>query len=465
MKQSNQDCICAVATGGVEAAIALIRLSGEDALQIISKSFIPVNKQFLTEPKASRLYFGKLYHEDELIDEVLVSVFHAPKSYTGENLVEISCHGSVYIQKKILNVLLANGSRMAEPGEFTKRAFLNGKLDLNQAEAVSDLIASESKAAHDLALQQMKGGFSKEIASMRNDLLNLVSLMELELDFSEEDVEFADRAELKRLMQQISEKISMLLEGFQYGNVIKNGMPVVIIGKPNVGKSTLLNLLLKEDRAIVSEIPGTTRDSIEDEMVIEGLRFRFIDTAGIRETNDLIEGEGIKRAYNRIKKAGIILLLTEATDDLNEISQIISSIASKLKQPFPALFILQNKTDLYPPEVLNLSKIKNWENIYTLSISAKTGEGIPELTIAMVEYINSLKGNAEIVLSNMRHVEALQNAKIALQQAMYALQHNVSGDLVSQDLREVLHHLGLITGQINTEEVLGAIFNRFCIGK
>jgi tRNA modification GTPase len=466
MKNHVTDTICAISTGGIEAAIALIRLSGPEAIEIANKIFQSKQIATLNEAQGYRMYFGTISEQQTEIDEVLLSVFFAPKSYTGENMVEISCHGSLFIQQRILELLQTNGARIAEPGEFTKRAFLNGKMDLNQAEAVSDLIASDSKAAHHLALKQMKDGFSREIKTMRNDLLKLVSLMELELDFSEEDVEFADRTELNALMTAISNKISNLLSGFRYGNVLKNGMPVVIAGKPNVGKSSLLNALLKEDRAIVSHIPGTTRDSLEDDMVISGIRFRFIDTAGLRETSDEIEGEGIRRAYDKIKKAGIVLLMVDSQDDVSTVMSIISSLREIINESEAHCFLLQNKADIHPAHVLEPSKLQQQiPRISTFVISAKTGNGISELTDAMVNSVQVMKGKADIVLSNMRHVEALKNASESLNRALEALNLGIPSDLVSQDLREVLHHLGLITGEISTDEVLGEIFRRFCIGK
>lgn len=466
MKNHVTDTICAISTGGIEAAIALIRLSGPEAIAIANKIFQSKQIATLNEAQGYRMYFGTISEQQTEIDEVLLSVFFAPKSYTGENMVEISCHGSLFIQQRVLELLQTNGARIAEPGEFTKRAFLNGKMDLNQAEAVSDLIASDSKAAHHLALKQMKDGFSREIKTMRNDLLKLVSLMELELDFSEEDVEFADRTELNALMTAISNKISNLLSGFRYGNVLKNGMPVVIAGKPNVGKSSLLNALLKEDRAIVSHIPGTTRDSLEDDMVISGIRFRFIDTAGLRETSDEIEGEGIRRAYDKIKKAGIVLLMVDSQDDVSTVMSIISSLREIINESEAHCFLLQNKADIHPAHALEPSQLQQQvPRISTFVISAKTGNGISELTDAMVNSVQVMKGKADIVLSNMRHVEALKNASESLDRALQALSAGVPSDLVSQDLREVLHHLGLITGEISTDEVLGEIFRTFCIGK
>ncbi len=466
MKNYVTDTICAISTGGIEAAISVVRLSGPGAILIADKIFQSKQLPNLSHAKGYRMYFGKISDQQAEIDEVLLSVFFAPKSYTGENMIEISCHGSLFIQQRILELLQTNGARIADPGEFTKRAFLNGKMDLNQAEAVSDLIASDSKASHNLALNQMKDGFSREIKTMRDDLLKLVSLMELELDFSEEDVEFADRTELKDLMKKILEKVKTLRLGFRYGNVLKNGMPVVIAGKPNVGKSSLLNTLLKEDRAIVSNIPGTTRDSLEDDMVIDGIRFRFVDTAGLRETNDEIEGEGIRRAYAKMQKAGIVLLMVEADDSVEAVEQMLQQVVGRINDFDASCFLLQNKADIASPLLLNNKKLEiMYPGIKLFTLSAKTGDGIPELIDAMVNSVRVMKGNADIILSNMRHVEALKNAQEALNRALGALIGGIPSDLVSQDLREVLHHLGLITGEISTDEVLGQIFSTFCIGK
>lgn len=463
---NNNDCICAISTGSVESAIALIRLSGADALEIVNKAFRAKNAKRYENPEAYRLYFGDIYDGEEQIDEVLVSIFFAPHSYTGENMVEISCHGSLYIQQRILELMQKHGARIASPGEFTQRAFLNGKMELNQAEAVADLIASDSKASHQLAINQMKDGFSNEIKTMRGKLLNLVSLMELELDFSEEDVEFADRSQLLGLLGEVKVKIQSLLNGFKYGNVLKNGMPVVIAGKPNVGKSTLLNALLKEDRAIVSDIPGTTRDSLEDDMVIDGIRFRFIDTAGLRQTGDVIEEEGIRRAYARLEKAGLILLMTDINDSREDVLAMLNDVKERLENDSASLFVIQNKSDLGDLSDVSINDIHDiWTSAQLFRISAKHGNGMETLLEAMVESVRSMKGASDIILSNMRHVDALENALTATLRGEEAMEMGIPSDLISQDIREVLHHLGLITGEINTDEVLGNIFKNFCIGK
>lgn len=465
MFQQN-DSICAISTGSVEAAIAVVRLSGENSLDIISKCFQAKDEKRFEKAEAYRLYFGSFMDGEDIVDQVLLSLFKVPNSYTGENMVEISCHGSLYIQQRILDVLLSSGARMAEPGEFTRRAFLNGKMELNQAEAVADLISSDSKASHELAIRQMKNGFSEEISVMRAKLLKLVSMMELELDFSEEDVQFADRTELLNLLTQVNDRILSLLEGFRYGNVLKHGMPVVIAGKPNVGKSTLLNALLKEDRAIVSDIPGTTRDSLEDDMVIDGLRFRFIDTAGLRETGDEIEGKGIKRAYEKLEKAGIVLLMSEMGDENEDVFSLLKDVKSRLKDKTTEVLLLLNKSDIQPSSSLkNEELFELYPKLQIFSLSAKTGKGMSDLLEAMVMSVRGMKGNADIILSNMRHVEALKDANQAAERAKAALLTGIPSDLVSQDIREVLHHLGLITGEITTDEVLGNIFKNFCIGK
>jgi len=457
MMHSN-DTICALSTASAEAAIAVIRLSGNNAFDVIQQVFRPVSQERFAKAEAYRLYYGSFVDGDELIDEVLVSVFKAPHSYSGEDMLEISCHGSLYIQQRILDALLRHGARMAEPGEFTQRAFLNGKMELSQAEAVADLIASDSKASHKLAIRQMKEGYGKEIEHLRERLLKLVSLMELELDFSEEDVEFADRSELLSLLDDVQSRINKLLESFRYGNVIKHGMPVVIAGKPNVGKSTLLNALLKEDRAIVSDIPGTTRDSLEDDMVLDGIRFRFIDTAGLRKTGDEIETKGIQRAWAKLEKAGLVLLMAETRNPKEEIMGLLQEVQERTKDSGADVFLLLNKADQHKAEDVAF-------DVPVYGLSAKTGKGIEPLTSAMVEHVKSMRSASDVVVSNARHAAALRQAYEAAERAEEAMKAGIPGDLVSQDIREVLHHLGEITGQITTDEVLGSIFKDFCIGK
>ena len=463
--------ICALATPAGQGAIAVIRLSGEDTPQIVGKIFTAAGGK---EPLPYKMQFGAVKDGDRLIDECLVVTFKGPHSYTGENSAEIYCHGSQYIVQEIIKLLLANGVKMAEPGEFSKRAFLNGKLDLAQAEAVADLIASETEGAHRIALQQMKGGFSSELKIMREDLLNLVSLMELELDFSEEDVEFADRTQLTQLLSAVSSRITQLIESFSLGNVIKNGVPVAIVGATNTGKSTLLNTLLGEERAIVSNIHGTTRDVIEDTMNLGGITFRFIDTAGIRETKETIEIIGIERTYQKLKSAQVVILVLDASRPENfkhSLVNLTDKISSRQQ-----LVIVLNKMD-ETSEIgveAQIDKIKDLCVEHTLSpiavvpISAKKGENIDDLQDVLVSSQNSWKSSASTggtLVSNIRHYQALMDAQIALDRVEDGLASGLPTDLVAQDIREALYHLGSIVGEINTEEILGNIFGRFCIGK
>lgn len=568
--------ICALATPQGSGAIGVIRLSGPDVISVVDKIFVPggKSKASLADTPAYKMRFGSIYDGERLLDEVLVSVFHAPHSYTGENSVEISCHGSSYILQQVMLLLLKCGIKMAEPGEFSKRAFLNGKLDLAQAEAVADLIASETAAAHQVAMKQMKGGFSNELRQMRDSLLNLVSMMELELDFSEEDVEFADRSELKNLLDQVTSKVGSLIESFTLGNVIKNGVPVAIIGATNTGKSTLLNTLLGEDKAIVSNIHGTTRDVIEDTINLGGITFRFIDTAGIRETKETIEIIGIERTYQKLKQASIVVMVLDATRPEYFESSLIN-LSTRLNKDKQKLVILLNKAELagsfnhsetetergqigkdgtkeinnnlsegqkicanilssavsniessdqYSVAYINdsskhsfavrnidsnndsfnshasdfeenslnndslesnsvnklIDHIKNIcsnsaENLETpllspisvLPISAKQKLGITslkELLISTQKDNSNIDSNATLI-TNARHYQALMDAQIALYRVEDGLASGTPTDLVAQDIREALYHLGSIVGEINTEEILGNIFSRFCIGK
>ena len=463
--------ICALATPAGQGAIAVIRLSGEDTPEIIGKIFTAAGGK---APLPYKMQFGTVKDGDRLIDECLVVTFKGPHSYTGENSAEIYCHGSQYIVQEIIKLLLANGVKMAEPGEFSKRAFLNGKLDLAQAEAVADLISSETEAAHRIALQQMKGGFSAELKLMREDLLNLVSLMELELDFSEEDVEFADRTQLAQLLAKVSSKVTQLIESFTLGNVIKNGVPVAIVGATNTGKSTLLNTLVGEERAIVSNIHGTTRDVIEDTMNLGGITFRFIDTAGIRDTKETIEIIGIERTYQKLKSAQVVILVLDASRPENfksSLLNLVGKISSRQQ-----LIIVLNKMD-ETSEVgveAQIDKIKDLCVEHSLSpiavvpISAKKGENIDDLQDVLVSSQNSWKSSASTggtLVSNIRHYQALMDAQIALDRVEDGLASGIPTDLVAQDIREALYHLGSIVGEINTEEILGNIFGRFCIGK
>jgi tRNA modification GTPase len=463
----DQSTICAISTAPGNGAIAVIRLSGEDAFAICEKVFHPIRSKKLSEQKANTVHFGTIQDGEEIIDEVLVSIFKAPHSYTGENSVEIACHGAPFIQQKVLQVLLKNGARTANPGEYTQRAFLNGKMDLSQAEAVADLIASNSAAAHKVALQQMRGGFSSEIAGLRERLLNFISLVELELDFSEEDVEFADRTQLSNLVSEIQNLIQKLVDSFQLGNVIKNGVPVAIVGNTNVGKSTLLNALLNEDRAIVSDIEGTTRDVIEDTINLGGVTFRFIDTAGIRNTKDRIESMGIERTYSKMKQAQIVMLLVDADRDLDRINESIVSVNKTIDRDVQQLIVCINKIDLIEdPKQISDQLMGLEEQDQIIFISAKQKQNIDALTAELLKSVNMNKINEQdVIVTNVRHFEALQNALNSIQRVQDGLQTQIPTDFLAQDIRECLHFLGEITGDISTDEVLGNIFKNFCIGK
>lgn len=459
--------ICALATSG-NGAIAVIRVSGPRSIEIGDAIFKPASAgKLLAEQQPNTIHFGAIQNKEEIVDEVLVSLFRAPHSYTGEDSIEISCHGSPYIQQRILELLLAHGAEPARPGEYTQRAFLNGKMDLSQAEAVADLIAAESEGAHRVALQQLRGGFSDRLKSLRDQLLHFISMIELELDFSEEDVEFADRDKLLSLVDQISTLINELINSFQLGNVLKNGVPVAIIGRPNVGKSTLLNAILKEERAIVSDIEGTTRDSIEDTINLEGVTFRFIDTAGIRETADTIENLGIRRTYQKIEQSSVVLLLTEAGDDPLIIQQSIEAIRNQLNGG-KQLVVVLNKSDRIPEQEQKAlqQKITLNENERIISISAEKSENIDGLTNLLLEIVSlgSIK-HQDVVISNIRHYNALKSASESLLRASEGLTTSLPTDLLAQDIREVLHYLGEITGEVTTDEILGNIFKNFCIGK
>lgn len=466
MNMLNNTTICAIASSPGNGAIALLRLSGPQAFEITEKIFEPASQKKLSEQKPYTIHFGNIWDGDHIIDEVLVSIFKNPKSYTGEDLIEISCHGSEYIQQQILKTLIKNGANLAQPGEFTLRAFLNGKMDLSQAEGVADLIASGSESSHKIAMQQMRGSFSDEINNLRQQLLNFISLIELELDFSEEDVEFADRTQLSNLMQKIHLRIDELMGSFDLGNVIKKGIPVAIVGNPNVGKSTLLNILLKEDRAIVSEIAGTTRDAIEDVININGMTFRFIDTAGLRETNDQIESIGITKTREKIKQAAIVLLMIDASDAMANIEQSIKSLKRDINDK--QLIIALNKIDLSSNHNLLIEELdiidKSKDTV--VSISAKVHSNIDKLIDALLKKVDlSYLAKNDVVVSNIRHYEALQKAAEALERAMSGVSSNLTTDLLAMDIRQVLHYLGEITGTISNDEVLGNIFKNFCIGK
>ena len=446
-----QDTICALSTPPGAGAIAVVRLSGSEAVNVLRRT------SDLTKNIVARsAYFCKLRDAEGDIDEGLVTWFKGPASYTGEDVVEIGVHGSAYVQQRLLSALVTNGARMAKPGEFTFRAFLNRKLDLSQAEAVADLIASQSAAAHKLALQQLRGGYSERIETLRQQLIDFSALIELELDFSEEDVEFAKRDDLLALINQLIAICGELINSFRYGNAVKQGVPVAIIGAPNSGKSTLLNALLQEDRAIVSEIPGTTRDTVEETITLGGVLFRFIDTAGIRETGDTIEKLGIERSYKKAQEANIVVLLGDASV-MNEAA--FRTQAEMFRERIgngPQLIPVLNKSDL--PNVQVGSKV--------MAISAKTGTGMQELKDAFMEHVQALQeGDGGIVVTNVRHVEALGHARQALHDARLAMAKGVSGELLATDLRRAQHHLGEITGKITPDDLLGSIFGRFCIGK
>ena len=513
MYNRNEDTICAPATVPGTGAISVIRVSGPDALTIADK-VVTCRKGKISEAPGYSLKFGIIYDNVNncnsnncsslpqnnfygIIDEVLVSVFRAPHSYTGENSVEISCHASSYIVSSVMNLLYSAGARAAEPGEFTQRAFLNGKMDLAQAEAVADVIASQNEAAHRIAFKQMKGGFSSELRDMRGELLELVSLMELELDFSEEEVEFADRSRLDTLLHQIIDHVGRLIDSFRLGNAIKNGVPVAIAGATNTGKSTLLNALLGEDRAIVSDVHGTTRDTIEETLNIDGILFRFIDTAGLRETSEIVEKIGIERTFKKITEASIVVGMIDLTRDFETTYETVNEIIDKVNFKTQKLIILLNKTDIsevnknvttenYIVSLLNnkgiqhttikdhatVSKIEvNYKNtsnsdVKIIPISAKTGSGIQNLRQILAASQRDLLGDSDTTLvTNQRHVQALSDARTSLLRVREGLASGLPTDLAAQDIREAIYHLGSIVGEISTDEVLGNIFRNFCIGK
>lgn len=462
------DAIVALATPSGAGAISIIRVSGQDAIQIGASVFKSIKNKDLTQQKTHTLHLGHIIDEGKTLDEVLVSIFKGPNSYTGENTIEISCHGSTYIQQQIIQLLLRKGCRMADAGEFTLRAFLNGKLDLSQAEAVADLISSDNEASHQIAMQQMRGGFSNEIAKLREELLNFASLIELELDFAEEDVEFADRTQFHELLNRIEFVLKRLIDSFAVGNVIKNGIPVAIVGEPNVGKSTLLNALLNEERAIVSDIAGTTRDTIEDELNIGGIGFRFIDTAGIRETKDVVESIGIQKTFEKIEQAQVVLYLFESLKFQVSGSEYITEIEKvKNKYPLKPLVIVINKSDLISAEETQ-SLLQQLEtlNLKQILISAKQKTGIDELKNTLLSFVNTgaLRNN-ETIVTNTRHYDSLLKALDEIQKVKFGLESKLSSDLMALDIKEALYHFGLITGQVTNDELLGNIFANFCIGK
>lgn len=451
---NNQDTIIALSTPPGSGAIGVIRLSGPDAISLANQVFAGKD---LEKQESHTLHFGLLKDGDQLVDEVVAGLFVAPKSYTKENVVEISCHGSNYIIEQIINLLISKGARAAKPGEFTLRAFLNGAFDLSQAEAVADLIASNSKASHDIAMQQMRGGFANELKALREQLIHFASMIELELDFAEEDVEFANRDQLRKLVTKINHVLSRLISSFEMGNVIKNGVPIVIAGKPNVGKSTLLNALLNEERAIVSDIAGTTRDTIEDELNIGGIVFRFIDTAGIRDTADIIEALGVERTLEKMKQAKLIIYMADAAQSLVEIDEQVRGL-EQLEIPF---LILVNKADLLSPK-----QREDFAKMNFVFISARDKQGIDELKVTILEQINLHHINtSETLVTNIRHVEALKQTENALQRVLINVDNPITSDFLAMDIKQALHYLGEITGTVTTDDLLENIFTKFCIGK
>jgi tRNA modification GTPase len=463
-----EETICAPASGS-GGAIAVIRISGTQSFNICEKIFFPLDKNIkIIDHKGYTIVYGDIRSGDEIIDNVLVSIFRAPHSYTGENSIEISCHASPYIQRKILELLILNGAISALPGEFTQRAFMNGKMDLSQAEAVADIVASTTRSAHRVAINLMRGGFSAEIGKLRSELLNFASLIELELDFGEEDVEFVDMNELKAIISFIKELADNLAKSFLLGNVIKNGIPVAIVGKPNSGKSTLLNAMLKEDKAIVSEIPGTTRDSIEDTIVIDGIDYRFIDTAGLRDTTDIIESLGIKKTHEKIDQASVIMLIDEVTDDAGSINERANVIRELIRGSEKRLFILINKVDLSSPERLTTLKkgILTESPEMLMFISAKEKTGLDQLRFKLSQVVEKERLNSDgVIITNIRHYEALLRVSESLARVEEGLNNNIPEDLIAIDIRQAIHYLGEITGEITTDELLGNIFRNFCVGK
>ncbi|MEO1051853.1 MAG: tRNA uridine-5-carboxymethylaminomethyl(34) synthesis GTPase MnmE [Bacteroidota bacterium] len=451
-----EETIVALATPQGTSAIALIRLSGHDVVAIVNQVF---RGKDLSQVDSHTIHFGTIRDGSEIIDEVMVSVFIAPKSFTKENSVEISCHGSQYVVQRIIKVLLKNGARLAKAGEFTKRAFLNGQFDLAQAEAIADLIHSDSESSHQAAMNQMRGGFSKKIASLREELIHFASMIELELDFGEEDVEFASRDDLKGLINRLMEVLTLLIKSFDVGNVIKNGVPTVIAGKPNAGKSTLLNALLNEEKAIVSDIAGTTRDVIEDEMNLGGITFRFIDTAGLRDTTDTIEAIGVERTRKKMKEASLILYLFDlGSESITDIGQEINRLEN---QGIPFIAV-GNKVDQADREKIEV--LEKRED--TVLISASSEINLDQLKDKILKIVNlaSFK-TGDTVVTNIRHYEALLNSKNSLQDVINGIDNGVTGDFLAMDIRQSLHHLGEITGEITTDDLLANIFSKFCIGK
>jgi len=455
----NKETIIALATPNGLGAISVIRISGNNSIKITEKLFKSNKNKLLSNQKSHTVHLGHIMKGNHELDEVLITLFKGPNSYTGEDTIEISCHGSTYIQKEIINLFIDNGIRIANPGEFTLRAFLNGKMDLNQAEAVADLIASENEGSHKLAMQQMKSGFSNDLKKLRAELLHFSSMIELELDFSQEDVEFAERNDFKILTNKIKSELKILIDSFQSGNVLKNGISVAIAGKPNAGKSSLLNTLLNEDKAIVSDIPGTTRDSIEDSLIINGINFRFIDTAGLRETNDVIESKGIEKTKEKIKKAKILLYLFDINDtNINEIKNSLDSF----RRDDLSIILVRNKIDL---KINNKNLLNDLKKLELIEISATEKKSVLKLKERLIDEVNLLNPYTDVIISNSRHYEALKKALKAIEEVNKGLKENISGDLLSVDIRRSIEFLAEITGEITNDDVLGNIFANFCIGK
>lgn len=455
--QNQGKTIVALATAPGTSALAIIRLSGDKAINLADRVFRSVHGKALHQQKSHTIHLGHIVQNQRTLDEVLLSIFRAPHSYTGEDVVEISCHGSMYIQQQLIQLLQKEGAQMAEPGEFTLRAFLNGKMDLTQAEAVADLIASEGEAAHRMAIQQLRGGISNQLEQLRQELIEFASLVELELDFSEEDVNFADRNALDKRLHQAQTTIKTLIDSFGIGNAMKQGVPVAIAGKPNAGKSSLLNALAQEEKAIVSEIAGTTRDSIEDTVIIDGIQFRFIDTAGLRETTDTIEAIGVEKAKTKISMAQVLLYVVDPKTMTPE--EIIKETQS-LQHQNP--LVLLNKSDLY--DVNHLDTLgASLGDLDSLIISATTDVGLDKLREYLVQLVHHT--NYDTIVSNSRHHNELQRTLNSLMAVREGLSNDLSGDLLAVDLRTALHHLGMLTGSISSDELLGNIFANFCIGK
>ncbi|TYP99260.1 tRNA modification GTPase trmE [Tenacibaculum adriaticum] len=466
MQTNVNDTIIALATPSGVGAISVIRLSGKNAINLVDLFFKSIRKnKTLISQKSHTIHLGHIVENEKILDEVLVSIFKDPHSYTGENVVEISCHGSVFIQQEIIQLFLKNDCRMADNGEFTMRAFLNGKMDLSQAEAVADVIASNSEASHQMAIQQMRGGITNELSALRQQLLDFASLIELELDFSGEDVEFADRTKFKELVEKITSVLKRLIDSFAFGNAMKNGIPVAIIGEPNVGKSTLLNTLLNEEKAIVSDIAGTTRDAIEDEIIIDGVAFRFIDTAGIRETEDVVENIGIRKTYEKAENAQLIIFLIDSNKFSHSKEEFLQEIEI-IKERFPnkRLLVIANKIDTLSchDSAILQSEIEN-----LILLSAKQKTGIDKLKHELTSLVNTgALSNNETIVTNSRHFEALNNALKSIQSVQNGIELGISSDLFAIDIRECLRHLGNITGEFDVDQdILGNIFSNFCIGK